>query len=33
MSGQTAMQLIVRKDASGAVSLVYNTCQSCSGSP
>lgn len=33
MSGQTAMQLIVRKDASGAVSLAYNTCQSCSGSP
>ena len=33
MSGQTAMRLIVRKDASGAVSLAYNTCQSCSGSP
>lgn len=33
MSGSTAMQLIVRKDASGAASLAYNTCQSCSGSP
>ena len=33
MSGQTAMQLIVRKDEGGAASLAYNTCQSCSGSP
>ena len=33
MSGDTAMQLIVRKDASGAANLAYNTCQSCSGSP
>ena len=29
----TAMQLIARKDDSGAVRLAFNTCQSCGGSP
>ena len=29
----TAMQLIARKDESGAVRLAFNTCQSCGGSP
>ena len=29
----TAMQLIARKDETGAVRLAFNTCQSCGGSP
>ena len=29
----TAMQLIARKDETGAVWLAFNTCQSCGGSP
>ena len=29
----TAMQLIARKDDTGAVRLAFNTCQSCGGSP
>ena len=29
----TSMQLIARKDNSGAVRLAFNTCQSCGGSP
>lgn len=31
--GGTAMQLIARKDETGAVRLAFNTCQSCGGSP
>mgnify|MGYP002625559359 CR=1 FL=1 len=29
----TAMQLIARRDGTGAVRLAFNTCQSCGGSP
>ena len=29
----TAMQLIARRDETGAVRLAFNTCQSCGGSP
>ena len=31
--GGTAMQIIARRDAGGAVRLAFNTCQSCGGSP